>query len=41
VTGPDRQQDGITVTVYAFEIAGDRITYIWAVRNRDKLRHWP
>jgi RNA polymerase sigma-70 factor (ECF subfamily) len=34
------QQDGVTVTVYAFHIAGDRITHIWAVRNPDKLRPW-
>jgi RNA polymerase sigma-70 factor (ECF subfamily) len=34
------QQDGITVTVYAFEVAGDQITRIWAVRNPDKLRPW-
>jgi RNA polymerase sigma factor (sigma-70 family) len=34
------QQDGITVSVYAFEVAGDRIKRIWAVRNPDKLRPW-
>jgi RNA polymerase sigma factor (sigma-70 family) len=34
------QQDGVTVTVMAFDIAGDRITHIWAVRNPDKLRPW-
>ncbi|MFF4837534.1 RNA polymerase sigma factor SigJ [Streptomyces sp. NPDC001315] len=34
------QQDGITVTVFAFRIAGDRITHIWAVRNPEKLRPW-
>ncbi|TMR32488.1 sigma-70 family RNA polymerase sigma factor [Nonomuraea zeae] len=34
------QQDGVTVTVYAFDIAGDRIKHIWAVRNPDKLRAW-
>jgi RNA polymerase sigma-70 factor, ECF subfamily len=34
------QQDGITVTVFAFDIASDRITHIWAVRNPDKLRPW-
>jgi len=34
------QQDGVTVTVFAFAVAGDRITYIWAVRNPDKLRPW-
>jgi RNA polymerase sigma-70 factor (ECF subfamily) len=34
------QQDGITVTVYAFDIADDRIKHIWAVRNPEKLRPW-
>lgn len=34
------QQDGVTVSVCAFEIAGDRIKHIWAVRNPDKLRPW-
>jgi RNA polymerase sigma-70 factor (ECF subfamily) len=34
------QQDGITVTVFAFDVAGDRIKHIWAVRNPDKLRPW-
>ena len=34
------QQDGATVTVFAFDIAGGRITHIWAVRNPDKLRPW-
>jgi RNA polymerase sigma factor (sigma-70 family) len=34
------QQDGVTVTVFAFEIAGDRIKQVWAVRNPDKLRPW-
>ena len=34
------QQNGVTVTVFAFEVAGDRITHIWAVRNPDKLRPW-
>ncbi|MEO3892336.1 RNA polymerase sigma factor SigJ [Nonomuraea sp. B5E05] len=34
------QQDGVTVSVYAFDIAGDRIKHIWAVRNPDKLRPW-
>lgn len=34
------QQDGVTVTVMAFEIAGERIKHIWAVRNPDKLRSW-
>jgi hypothetical protein len=34
------QQDGVTVTVFAFDVAGDRITHIWAVRNPGKLRPW-
>ena len=34
------QQDGVTVTVFAFDVAGDRITRIWAVRNPGKLRPW-
>jgi RNA polymerase sigma-70 factor (ECF subfamily) len=34
------QQDGRTMTVFAFEIAGDRIRRIWAVRNPEKLRPW-
>jgi RNA polymerase sigma factor (sigma-70 family) len=34
------QQDGVTVTVFAFEVAGDKITHIWAVRNPEKLRPW-
>ena len=34
------QQDGATITVFAFRIAGDRITHIWAVRNPEKLRPW-
>jgi RNA polymerase sigma factor (sigma-70 family) len=34
------QQDGVTVTVFAFEVAGDRIKRIWAVRNPEKLRPW-
>ncbi|MFH8612650.1 RNA polymerase sigma factor SigJ [Streptomyces sp. NPDC018029] len=34
------QQDGVTVSVLAFDVAGDRITHIWAVRNPEKLRPW-
>jgi RNA polymerase sigma factor (sigma-70 family) len=34
------QQDGVTVTVMAFQVVGDRISHIWAVRNPDKLRPW-
>jgi RNA polymerase sigma-70 factor (ECF subfamily) len=32
------QVDDVTVAVYAFEIADDRITRIWVVRNPEKLR---
>jgi len=34
------QLDGITVTVFAFDVAGDRIKHIWVVRNPEKLRPW-
>jgi RNA polymerase sigma-70 factor (ECF subfamily) len=34
------QENGATVTVMAFEVAGDRIKHIWAVRNPEKLRPW-
>jgi RNA polymerase sigma-70 factor (ECF subfamily) len=34
------QQDGVTVTVFAFDVAGDQIKHIWAIRNPDKLRPW-
>ncbi len=34
------QQDGVTVMVMAFDLAGDRIRHIWAVLNPDKLRPW-
>jgi RNA polymerase sigma-70 factor (ECF subfamily) len=34
------EQDGVTVTVFAFDVADDRITKIWAVRNPEKLRPW-
>jgi RNA polymerase sigma-70 factor (ECF subfamily) len=34
------QQDGLIVTVFAFDVAGDRIRHIWAVRNPEKLRRW-
>ena len=33
-----KQQDGRTVAVYAFEIAGDQITRVWAILNPGKLR---
>jgi RNA polymerase sigma factor (sigma-70 family) len=34
------QQDGVTAAVFAFDVAVDRITHIWAVRNPEKLRPW-
>ncbi|HWM73690.1 MAG TPA: RNA polymerase sigma factor SigJ [Nocardioides sp.] len=34
------EQDGVPVTVLAFDFAGDRIKHIWAVRNPEKLRAW-
>ena len=34
------QQDGVTVTVFAFDITNGQIARIWAVRNPDKLRPW-
>ena len=34
------QQDGVTLTVFAFDVAGDRIRHIWVVRNPEKLRRW-
>jgi len=32
--------NGVTVSVLAFELAGDRIKNVWAVRNPEKLRAW-
>jgi RNA polymerase sigma factor (sigma-70 family) len=34
------QLDGVVVTVFAFDVAGDRIKHIWVVRNPAKLRPW-
>ncbi|MDX3833464.1 RNA polymerase sigma factor SigJ [Streptomyces europaeiscabiei] len=34
------QQDGVIVSVYAFEVADDRIKHIWVVRNPEKLHRW-
>jgi len=34
------QQDGVTLSVFAFEVDGDRIKHIWVVRNPEKLRPW-
>ena len=34
------QENGVTVTVVAFDVVGGQITRIWAVRNPEKLRSW-
>jgi RNA polymerase sigma-70 factor (ECF subfamily) len=34
------QRDGVTVTVIAFDVVGDRIKHIWAVLNPEKLQPW-
>jgi len=34
------RRDGIVVAVLAFDVAGDVIRHIWAVRNPEKLRRW-
>jgi RNA polymerase sigma factor (sigma-70 family) len=34
------EHEGVTETVIAFDIADDRITNIWAIRNPEKLRPW-
>ncbi len=34
------EQDGVIETVFAFDVAGERIRTIWAVRNPEKLRRW-
>ena len=34
------QQDGVTVAVVAFDIAGERIKHMWVVLNPEKLRPW-
>lgn len=34
------EQDGVIVTVFAFDIADDRIKHIWVIRNPEKLRPW-
>ncbi|ESU50799.1 ECF subfamily RNA polymerase sigma factor [Streptomyces sp. HCCB10043] len=31
---------GVVMTVASFDIAGGRVTRIWAVRNPEKLRPW-
>jgi RNA polymerase sigma factor (sigma-70 family) len=34
------REDGVTITVFAFDVVDDRITHIWVVRNPEKLRYW-
>ena len=34
------QAGGVTVSVLAFDVAGDRIKHIWAILNPGKLRPW-
>jgi RNA polymerase sigma factor (sigma-70 family) len=34
------QRDGVTLSVAAFDIAGDRVKHIWVVLNPEKLRPW-
>jgi RNA polymerase sigma factor (sigma-70 family) len=34
------QRDGVTVTVFAFDVDAERIKHIWAIRNPEKLRPW-
>ena len=34
------QQHGVTVTVFAFGVACDKITRIWIIRNPNKLTRW-
>jgi RNA polymerase sigma-70 factor (ECF subfamily) len=34
------EENGAVVTVFAFDVAGDRIRNIWVVRNPEKLSQW-
>lgn len=34
------QQNGVTVTVFAFDVTDEHITHIWVIRNPEKLRTW-
>ena len=34
------EQDGAVVTVFAFDIAVDKVTRIWIIRNPNKLTRW-
>ncbi|QYC40715.1 RNA polymerase sigma factor SigJ [Nonomuraea coxensis DSM 45129] len=40
VPGLVARRGGAVETVASFEIAGGRVTRIWAVRNPEKLRAW-
>jgi RNA polymerase sigma factor (sigma-70 family) len=33
-------EDGVIITVFAFDLVDDRIKHIWAMRNPEKLRPW-
>jgi RNA polymerase sigma factor (sigma-70 family) len=34
------EDDGVTVSVFAFHVTAGRITHIWVMRNPEKLRPW-
>ena len=34
------RHEGATAAVLAFDVVGDRVEHIWAVRNPEKLRPW-
>jgi len=34
------EQDGVVVSVFAFDVADRRVTRMWVVRNPEKLRSW-
>jgi RNA polymerase sigma-70 factor (ECF subfamily) len=34
------QRDGVTISVYAFELEDGLIKHIWTIRNPEKLRSW-
>ncbi|MGW3147479.1 hypothetical protein ACWDG1_22905 [Streptomyces sp. NPDC001177] len=34
------QLDGVTLSVMAFDVTGNRINHIWALLDPDKLRSW-
>jgi hypothetical protein len=35
-----KRLEGVTVTVFAFDIAADQIKHIWVIRNPEKPRTW-